>query len=194
MNHSLTLRPYQSELLQQAISRNVIINLPTGSGKTLIAVHLLDHTLDLNPNLKVLFIVPTKALATQQTNYIKVNTRHNRHKVGEFAGSKYENWSEKEWTAAMKNLSVLVGTPEIFRKALYANFIYPQQFSLVILDECHHCKKNHPMVFVLNRFWVSRKSSTSKHLKLYKFKFPIQSKIGRSFVRCQNLWINSFFC
>jgi len=153
MSSPLSLRSYQEELLRAAVNENVIINLPTGGGKTLIAVHLIDHMLNCYPDRKILFVVPTKALVTQQASYIKTHFSKDKERVQEFSGPKYETWVYEHWEKCIRNLSILVGTPEIFRRALDSNYLSPYYFSLIVFDECHHCIKNHPMVSIMNRFW-----------------------------------------
>merc|ERR1712087_523009 len=64
-------RPYQKEAFQKRISQNTIVLLPTGLGKTLIAIMVIDHYLAQKPKKKILFIVPTVALVKQQANYCR---------------------------------------------------------------------------------------------------------------------------
>ena len=49
------LRPYQEYLLSLARKDNMIIVLPTGAGKTLIAVHLMVEALQRHPSKVVVF-------------------------------------------------------------------------------------------------------------------------------------------
>lgn len=59
-------RPYQKECIEQALTQNTVINLPTGAGKTLIAVKIIDHFRSRCPDKRVLFAVPNVALVRQQ--------------------------------------------------------------------------------------------------------------------------------
>eukprot|EP00122_Pirum_gemmata_P009392 Pgem_evm1s8680 len=49
-------RPYQLECFKKVVNENLIINLPTGSGKTLIATLAIDYYLKLQPKQKIMFI------------------------------------------------------------------------------------------------------------------------------------------
>lgn len=78
------------ELFQAALDQNIIVYLPTGSGKTHIAALLIKEkayevTRPLNSGGKrTVFLVPTIVLAVQQAEYLQ---RHTRLKVKEFHGN-----------------------------------------------------------------------------------------------------------
>ena len=60
-----TPRLYQSNIMNTAIQANTLICLPTGRGKTKVGLMLAIHRLNNFPNSKVIFLTPTKPLATQ---------------------------------------------------------------------------------------------------------------------------------
>ncbi|OLQ12482.1 Endoribonuclease Dicer-like 2b [Symbiodinium microadriaticum] len=149
----LTLRGYQSASVQRAVGQNVIISLPTNYGKTLIAAKVIDHVLS-NQNTRekhVLFIVPTKALVNQQAKYCR-NHCDQKPAVDELCGMEMEKWDEVKWTACLRQHQVLVGTPEIFRRAMDQGFLQVAQLSLLVFDECHRAKGNHPMAAIMADF------------------------------------------
>ena len=90
---------YRHECRGRAIAGNTIINLPTGFGKTLIAVHVFKHFARTG---QVLLAVPTLELVTQQEAYIKkhggdeLGTTHGLHggdaKLWGNEGSKAVEW------------------------------------------------------------------------------------------------------
>ena len=73
-NAKLIPRPYQLDAAAVAIANNTIINVCTGGGKTLIAVIVIDHFLQ-SSNKAVCFLVPSRALVTQQAGYLQKNCR-----------------------------------------------------------------------------------------------------------------------
>ena len=75
---TLTPRVYQRRVMEKAIHRNTLAFMPTGTGKTLIAVMLMKHfaqycTSDDSRRIMA-FVAPTKLLVSQQKAYIEGNT------------------------------------------------------------------------------------------------------------------------
>lgn len=68
----LILRKYQQEAAVEAISRNTVINITTGGGKTLIAVSVINHFM-ISSEKTVCFLVPSRTLVTQQAKYLRTN-------------------------------------------------------------------------------------------------------------------------
>lgn len=73
-------RPYQVAMVERAKRQNTIVQLNTGLGKTLIAIMTIRHFsqeyrgLNLNGHSKqTWFLVPSVALAVQQTQTLRVN-------------------------------------------------------------------------------------------------------------------------
>ena len=74
MSHGppLKLRQYQQEAAAAAISRNTVINIRTGGGKTLIAVSVINHYMMFSEKT-VCFLVPSRSLVSQQAAYLRTN-------------------------------------------------------------------------------------------------------------------------
>ena len=67
-------REYQQALFEVAKSRNTIINLGTGYGKTMIALLCIRHfSPSFQEGKQTLFLVPSVALAVQQSTTLKAN-------------------------------------------------------------------------------------------------------------------------
>jgi ERCC4-related helicase len=66
------IRGYQRKLLDVALSKNIIINLSTGSGKTLIAL-LCIKEMKQRTKKQTLFLVPSVALAIQHSTTLQSN-------------------------------------------------------------------------------------------------------------------------
>lgn len=139
----LPLRGYQEECLRTAVRQNSIVVLPTGTGKTLIAVKVIDHFRALAPEKCVLFLVPTKALVGQQAEYCRSHCAVSEP-VRELCGMEMDGCAQLHWTEITET-KLLVGTPEVFRRALDKGYLRPEQISLLIFDECHNAVGNLPM-------------------------------------------------
>ena len=142
-------RPYQLECLARVLAANTIACLPTGAGKTLIATLAIDHFLSTGPPpRKALFIVPTVVLVAQQARRCRENCR-GALRVREVSGTELEHWGKHAWRSCVDLHDVLVGTPEVFRRAMVdLGALSPVDFALVIFDECHNAVGNSPMAAI----------------------------------------------
>ena len=144
---TLQLRPYQHECFEHAKKRNTIVNLPTGKGKTLIAAKLINHFLELYPNKKIAFLVPTRPLVAQQAKYCEQHCRQDSGAqpiVERLIGEEQSTWTQSEWDGCKYH--VLLGVSALFQKAFVTDkFVTVSQFSLFIFDECHHAVGNSAM-------------------------------------------------
>src|SRR3989338_5912291 len=64
-------RAYQEDIFKTCREKNCLVVLPTGIGKTLVALMLAIDRLTKFPDNKVLFLAPTRPLAEQHLNYFK---------------------------------------------------------------------------------------------------------------------------
>jgi len=71
--NNISPREYQEKIFEKCAEKNCLVVLPTGIGKTLIAVMLTIHRMKQFPGQKVLFLAPTKPLAEQHLIYFKKN-------------------------------------------------------------------------------------------------------------------------
>lgn len=159
-------REYQVELFEKAKNENIIAVLDTGSGKTLIAVLLLRHILDRELEDRAaakepkvaFFLVPSVALAFQQYTVLGCNLDHKIARM--MGGSNNSDSQDREaWKKHIGKDMVIVCTAEILNQALSHSFIRMDQISLLIFDEAHHAKGNHPYAVIIQQFYTPLKSS-----------------------------------
>ncbi|MBW2972550.1 DEAD/DEAH box helicase family protein [Candidatus Woesearchaeota archaeon] len=62
---NITPRLYQETILATCVDKNCLVVLPTGMGKTVVALMLASQRLKCFPNSKILFLAPTKPLVEQ---------------------------------------------------------------------------------------------------------------------------------
>ena len=70
--NSLEHRDYQVNLANQAKSENCLVVLPTGLGKTAVAIQVIADYLEKGTG-GVLFLAPTRVLANQHFEFLKNN-------------------------------------------------------------------------------------------------------------------------
>ena len=68
---NLKPREYQKAIFETAKENNTLVVLPTGIGKTLIALLLSIHRLKQYPTQKILMLAPTKPLVEQHFQSFK---------------------------------------------------------------------------------------------------------------------------
>lgn len=110
----VTAKPWQLKAAKTVVEQNTIIHAPTGGGKTLVAVLVIDRFLAAQPLKKVLFIVPSLALVEQQSEYIKNYCVHIDEMPVQVARIRHQRI---DWECVCSKHHVLVATADIFRHA-----------------------------------------------------------------------------
>ena len=132
------LRRYQLRAVQLALQQDLIVVLPTGAGKTLIATAVMD--VEAAQGRRSLFLVPTCLLVRQQAAAVR---RETGLSVAEFQGGS---------SAPSAPFQVLVATPTAFSALQAANSAFGYlTFGRVVFDEIHHAVKKHPYIQILSQ-------------------------------------------
>ena len=132
-------REYQVNVAEQASRENCVVVLPTGLGKTAVALQVIASHMasctdaasaDAAPAPAVLFLAPTRVLVNQHHEFLQSALTIDDLSLvtGEDAAAR----RKKLWGA-----SVVCATPEIARNDLARGMISPDAFGLVIFDEAH---------------------------------------------------------
>ena len=157
------LRGYQAQCVERAKEDNIVVNLATGMGKTLVAVRVIEHFLLCSDreNTVALFLVPTRPLVKQQAACCRVQGLEVIPRVAECAGSATDQWTAAHWQKLVADFDIMVGTPEVFRKALVDfGFLRLDQVSIMVFDEAHGATGNSPYAAIMNDVYhpAARKS------------------------------------
>ena len=142
--NSIEKRDYQVNLATQAIKENCIVVLPTGLGKTAIALHVMAEYLSKGTG-GVLFLAPTRVLVNQHYEFLKNNLTLDD--ISLITGEDTIQKRTKLW-----NNSVICATPEIARNDLDRGIVTPDQFALVIFDEVHRTVGDYAYSGIAQRF------------------------------------------
>ena len=103
-------RAYQLEMLDISLRRNLIVAMPTGSGKTLIAVMRAREALEhCKEGQLVWFCAPKVELARQQYKYASTQLAmfKTRLLIGE---DSCEFWSQQIWDEILADTRIVVST------------------------------------------------------------------------------------
>ncbi|KAJ0183244.1 hypothetical protein K1T71_001220 [Dendrolimus kikuchii] len=152
----LLCRPYQAELEEIAIQKNTIIHLPTGSGKTIIAVRLIQrfrHEITKpwgEGGKRTFFLVNTVPLVIQQKKTIE-NYVHAA--IGAYSSEdRVDYWDLNKWNEELSKHEIFVMTSQILADMFTHAYIRVEDINLLIFDECHHAVDDHPMHQVMTHF------------------------------------------
>ena len=97
---NISPREYQQKILETCIEKNCLVVLPTGTGKTLIAIMLAIERFKKFPLQKVLMLAPTKPLAEQHLNSFKKILPPDWAQMDLFTGKTEANKRKEIWQRA----------------------------------------------------------------------------------------------
>ena len=132
-------RAYQTNIAKHALDGNTLVVLPTGMGKTAVALRVAAERLALG---KILMLAPTKPLVEQHHRYFSQNLLLEDGDVVMFTGSNPPAKRISMW----KSSRLCISTPEVIKNDLIAERYSLRDVSLLIVDECHRTVGNYEMV------------------------------------------------
>jgi Fanconi anemia group M protein len=134
-------RAYQVNIARTCIDRSTLVVLPTGMGKTIVAVLVIADVLDKGKG-KVLFMAPTKPLVEQHAAFIRRMTTV--EDVVVFTGEKSPEDRELDW----RENRVIVSTPQVIRNDIQNGRYDLDEIALIVYDEAHRAVGNYAYVHV----------------------------------------------
>lgn len=143
----LTPREYQINLFREAIEKNVLIVLPTGLGKTLIAAMVASSIIRATGE-KVLMLAPTKPLVKQHYKTMKDLLDLKENEIYQLTGDLASGDREYRWVLG----KVLVSTPQVAWNDIRKGMLNLAKFGLIIFDEAHRAVGNYAYVGVSKHY------------------------------------------
>ena len=145
---SITPREYQQKIFETAKNHNTLVVLPTGLGKTLIALLLAIDRLKSFPLKKILFLAPTKPLVEQHFEYFKKYLPELFADLQLFTGEVHAEKRKKIFQTA----EIIFSTPQCIANDLEKELYTTHDVSLIVIDEAHRCLKNYDYTKVVARY------------------------------------------
>lgn len=141
--------PFQLDLARIGLSSDLLVVLPTGLGKTVIAALLAAEVLRRSDD-KVLVLAPTRPLVQQHSDafgrwLLPLPTAR-------FTGTLKKPVREGRWETA----EIVFATPEIVQNDLVAGRYRLDQVGLVVFDEAHHAVGKYAYVPIAARYRAER--------------------------------------
>jgi len=144
----ITPREYQQKIFEKCINKNCLVVLPTGLGKTLIALMLSIERMKKFPGEKVLFLAPTKPLVEQHLDYFKKHLSELFGELNLFTGQINAEARKKLW----QNTDIIFSTPQCIANDLKNRLYDLKNVCLLVEDEAHRCIKNYDYNYVAQKY------------------------------------------
>jgi len=174
----LDLRLYQQTILNSAINQNTLVVLPTGLGKTHIAIAL--SAARLKENSKILVLAPTKPLILQHMQTFS-EFFEPADKLALLTGEVSPNERKILWNDS----KIIFSTPQTIRNDIIYGQIKLTDVSLIVFDEAHRAIGDYAYVFIAENY--AKTAPNSKILALTASPGSEEYKINDV---CKNLFID----
>ncbi len=170
-------REYQKNIFENAKNSNTLVVLPTGLGKTVISVLVVDYRLSKYKDSMALFLAPTKPLVSQ---HYKTFSALMDVKLGMTSGETKKADRQNVYETSR----LIFATPQTVENDIENGNIDFSDFSLLIVDEAHHTVGNYAYVKIAKEYMM--KSAHPLILGLTASPASDQEKIN---LICRNLSI-----
>jgi len=147
----LERRQYQINIARSAANKNSLVVLPTGLGKTAIALILIADNLK-KENGKILFLAPTKPLVNQHAQYLQEFLNYDEEKIIVFTGEVSPAKRKDIWDKS----KIIISTPQVIENDLLSKRLNLADVSFIIFDEAHHATGDYSYVFVSEMYLKHR--------------------------------------
>jgi len=146
-------RDYQRNIAEKAAKQSTLVVLPTGMGKTLIAVMVGAWRLD-ELGGKILITAPTRPLNAQHTKSFEQFTHIPMEDIVLITGNAKPESRKKIYEKA----TIVAATPQCIENDLEAGRLNLADFTLVIFDEAHRAVKNYSYTTIAKKYMMQAKN------------------------------------
>ncbi|MFX1419974.1 MAG: helicase-related protein [Promethearchaeota archaeon] len=148
-SEGLEVRKYQINIAEQCYTKNSLVVLPTGLGKTIIAVLVARKVLERFPkNSKIIVLAPTRPLITQHYHtfikYLNIPEEAFAILTGKILPDHRSDIFHEN--------QILFYTPQTLRNDLVNQKYNLKDSVLIIFDEAHHATGDYPYTMIADEF------------------------------------------
>jgi Fanconi anemia group M protein len=140
-NERILRREYQIRISTKALGKPTLVVLPTGLGKTVIALIVIAERLKQRTG-PILMMAPTKPLVEQHRSFLESNLKDESVEMltGEVPPAKRKEVYGRS--------NILVSTPQVIKNDLISGDLDPSLFKTIVFDESHRAVGEYPYVFI----------------------------------------------
>jgi len=147
-------RDYQENIFINCLNTNCLVVIPTGLGKTIIALMLAIHRLSNTPNSKIIFLAPTKPLVNQHYKTFLDLTVIPEENLKAITGTTSPEKRRDIW----KDLKIAFMTPQVLQNDIISNLYSLEHVSLIIFDECHRSVGDYAYCYIAKKYVETAKN------------------------------------
>ena len=148
-------RAYQLEAVDEALTSSMLLVMPTAAGKTAVIWMAIANKLS-EENGRVILIAPTVGLVDQHLRSIRDVLSLEEEAIS-ITGQIPPSSRVGLWGASR----LIIATPKVLVNDVENDVLRLSEFSLLVIDEAHHCTGEHAMAMVCD-YYTS--SSSSPHI------------------------------
>lgn len=139
------VRDYQFSIVKNGLFNNTLVALPTGLGKTFIAATVMLNYFRWTKKAKIIFVAPTKPLASQQVEACLNVAGIPRSQATLLTGETAPSLREGEW----EKRRLFFMTPQTLQNDLSKGYADPKSIALLVIDEAHRATGDYAYVKVV---------------------------------------------
>ena len=179
LKEKLQLRIYQQTILDSAVKQNILCVIPTGLGKTHVAIALAS-VLIKNPEDKILMLAPTKPLVNQHKKTFEEYFKTAKSELVAITGSTPTKKRAEIWSDA----NIIISTPQTIKHDILADRIDLKAVKLIVFDESHRATGGYAYTSIAK--YYRKQNSAGKILGLTASPGTDKEKVNEI---CKNLFI-----
>ncbi len=149
---ALEAREYQTRLAELAVEGSLLVVLPTGLGKTAIALLAAAERLRREPGAQALVVAPTRPLVRQHAGALRDALALRPESVVELTG----DVSPAGRAVAFAAARVVVATPHGLAHDVEAGRVDLSRVALLVVDEAHRAVGDYPYVPLAKAYLAQR--------------------------------------
>jgi Fanconi anemia group M protein len=139
LSADLEAREYQKRIAEVAASTNTLVVLPTGLGKTIIAILVAAQLLEKHPGSKAMVLAPTRPLVLQHLRAFGAQLKLPEGSMAALTGTVDPGEREVLW---MKS-RIIFATPQTVYNDVRHGRVSLQDVVLAVFDEAHRSVKDY---------------------------------------------------
>ncbi len=141
-------RLYQETIFSSCAGKDSLVVLPTGLGKTAVALMMAEHRLRTYPDSKIVMLAPTKPLVEQHMRYFMEHMRNHDDDFSLMTGSITPEKRKQQWLTS----KIIFSTPQGLENDIISSRIDMKDVSLMIFDEAHRATGDYSYVLIASRY------------------------------------------